>query len=116
MSNREHVQAVIDGVLAGKIVETFDQYYADDVVMIENGGEPRVGKAVNREYEQGFVDNVTFHGAEVGLVIVDGDNSAVEWTFDMTPKGGSRITQKQVAVQTWRDGKVVREVFYFNAG
>jgi ketosteroid isomerase-like protein len=112
MSIRENVQAVIDGILAGKILETFDRYYADDVVMTENGVEERVGKAANRAYEEGFIDNVEFHGATVGRVVVEGDHAAVEWTFDFTPKGGDRLTQKQVALQTWKDGRVVREDFY----
>jgi len=37
--------------LAGKILEIFDTYYADDVVMSENKKDERVGKAKNREYE-----------------------------------------------------------------
>jgi ketosteroid isomerase-like protein len=112
MSTRENVQAVIDGILAGKILETFDQYYADDVIMSENGVDERVGKATNRAYEEAFVNNVAFHGATVGRIIVEGDQAAVEWTFDLTPKGGQRITQKQVSVQTWKGGRVVREDFY----
>ena len=116
MSIRDQVQAVIDGTLRGEILETFERYYADEVVMSENGLEDRVGKDVNREYEKAFVANVEFHGASVGRVAVDGDHAAVEWVFEMTPKGGERITQRQVAFQTWKDGKVVREVFYYNAG
>jgi len=115
MSTKENVQAVIDGTLRGEILETFERYYADDVVMSENGVEDRVGKAVNREYEKQFVANVEFHGAKVGRIIVDGDSAAIEWEFDMTPKGGDRITQRQVAFQTWKNGKVLREVFYYNA-
>ena len=112
MSTRKHVQAVIDGIARGEILATFDRFYADDVVMSENGASPRVGKAANRAYEEAFVNGVTFHGASVGRVIVDGDHAAVEWSFDLTPKGGKRTAQKQVAVQTWRDGLVVREDFY----
>ena len=112
MSNHAHVQAVIDGVLGGKLLETFDQYYHEDVVMSENGGEERVGKAANRIYEEQFVNGVEFHGAKVGAVVVEGDHAAIEWTFDLTPKGGERVVQKQVAVQEWRDGKVLRETFY----
>ncbi len=112
MSTASHVQAVIDGIKKGQILETFDRYYADDVVMSENGADERVGKAANRAYEEAFVNGVTFHGAEVGEVIVDGDRCAVEWVFDLTPKGGERVQQRQVAVQVWRDGKVVRETFY----
>ncbi len=112
MSTRENVQAVIDGILKGDILGTFDRFYADDVVMSENGVDERVGKATNRAYEEAFVNGVEFHGAEVGAVIVDGDRAAVEWKFDLTPKGGERVVQKQVAVQTWKDGQVVREDFY----
>lgn len=112
MNTRACVQAVIDGILAGRILETFDRYYADDVVMSENGANERAGKAVNRAYEEQFVGNVTFHAARTGAVIVDGDQAAIEWVLEFTPKGGSRVTQRQVSVQQWRGGKVVREVFY----
>ncbi|UCE62932.1 MAG: nuclear transport factor 2 family protein, partial [Nitrospirota bacterium] len=101
------------GIMNGKILETFDAYYADDVVMSENLKDERVGKAANREYEVKFMNNVQeFHGAKVGRVIVEGDHAAVEWTFDVTFKGGNRVVMNQVAVQTWKDGKVIREDFY----
>ena len=81
MSINTQVQSVIDGILSGKILETFDTYYANDVIMSENRTEERVGKAANREYEIQFLDNVhEFHGAKVGRVIVDGDHAAVEWS------------------------------------
>ncbi len=112
MDVRQHVQAVIDGILKGEILETFDRFYADDVVMSENGNDERKGKTESRAYEEAFVNGVTFHGAEVGEVIVDGDRAAIEWTFDLTPNGGERVQQKQVAVQVWRDGLVARETFY----
>ena len=35
MSINTQVQAVIDGILKGEILETFDAYYANDVVMSE---------------------------------------------------------------------------------
>ena len=113
MSIQQHVQSVIDGILAGKLLETFDKYYADNVLMSENLKHERVGKAANREYEQQFLDSVQeFHGARVGRTIVDGNHAAVEWTFDLTFKGGNRVQMQQVAVQTWKDGKIIREDFY----
>ncbi len=54
MVKREDVQAVIDGILSGKILEAFESYYHDDVVMSENGAQERVGKDANREYEEQF--------------------------------------------------------------
>lgn len=113
MSINTQVQAVIDGIMGGKILETFDAYYANDVVMSENGIDERVGKTVNREYEIQFLDNVQeFHGAKVGRTIVEGDHAAIEWSFDLTFKDGNRVKMQQVAVQTWKDGKIIREDFY----
>jgi ketosteroid isomerase-like protein len=113
MNIKTQVEAVIDGILAGKILETFDAYYANDVVMSENQTEERVGKALNREYEIKFLENILeFHGAEVGRVMVDGDHAAVEWSFDITFKDGNRVNMQQVTVQTWKDGKIIREDFY----
>ncbi|MHC4377060.1 MAG: nuclear transport factor 2 family protein [Planctomycetota bacterium] len=112
MSQHNPVQAVIDGILSGQILETFDRYYAEDVVMSENGADERVGFDACRAYEEAFVGGVEFHGASVGRTIIAGDQAAIEWVFDFTPKGGERVVQKQVALQTWRDGKVVREDFY----
>lgn len=113
MSIKSQVQAVIDGILAGKLLETFDKYYAEEIVMSENRQDERVGKAANREYEKKFIESIQeFHGAQVGRTIVDGDHAAVEWTFDLTFKGGNRVKMQQVTVQTWKNEKIIREDFY----
>jgi hypothetical protein len=52
MTIRENVQAVIDGILEGKVLETFDAYYGEDVVMSENRADERVGEQASRAYEQ----------------------------------------------------------------
>jgi hypothetical protein len=80
--------------------------------MSENGVDERVGKAACRSYEEAFVGGVEFHGATVGRVIAEGDHATIEWAFDLTPRGGERIVQNQVAVQSWRSGEIVREDFY----
>ena len=81
MDIRKDVQAVIDGILTGKILDTFDKYYADNVVMSENGADERAGKATNRQYEEAFLANTEFHSTKVGATVVDGNNAAVEWTL-----------------------------------
>ena len=112
MNIENDVQGVIEGILSGKIIDTFDKYYADDVVMTENGEGERVGKTACRNYEVDFVNRFEFHNASVGRTLIQGDDAAIEWTFELTPKGGSRQTQKQVALQTWKNGKIIREDFY----
>jgi hypothetical protein len=33
--------------------------------------------------------------------------------MDVSFKGGNRVQMRQVAVRTWKDGKVVHERFYY---
>lgn len=36
------------------------------------------------------------------------------WEMDVTFKDGKRRKSAQVAVQGWKDGKIVRERFFYN--
>ena len=104
-----------DDVLSGKIMDAFEKYYADDVVMQENSDEPRVGKAVNRKAEEEFMSSVeAFHGAKVNASAVNGDVSFSEWEMDLTFKGGKRVKMEQVAVRKWKNGKIAHERFFYN--
>ena len=53
-------------ILEGKTLEAFEKFYAEDVVMQDNDYPARVGKDVNRQYEEAFVNGITeFRGAKV---------------------------------------------------
>ncbi|EFA83907.1 hypothetical protein PPL_02977 [Heterostelium album PN500] len=63
---RENNNAIIKGIQENKILEIFEKYYADDVVMYEKGDSAnRVGKYQNRKAEEAFVNNATIHEAKV---------------------------------------------------
>jgi hypothetical protein len=112
--NRGNLMQLLEGLGSGRLMEVFEKFYADDVVMMENA-EPdpgRTNKADNRKYEQYFADNAQWHGAKVGAVLADGPHTAYEMWMDFTINGQRRTTT-QVALQTWRDGKIVKEVFYY---
>jgi ketosteroid isomerase-like protein len=112
---RNRVEKLNSMVLEGKIMEAMNEFYADDVVMAENDKEPTVGLAANLEREQAFVDNTTWYGAEVQNIVVDGDTSMVQWWLDFhNVLYGPRLAFTQVAVQRWRDGKIVDERFYYS--
>ncbi len=101
-------------ILSGKVLEAFEQFYADDVVMRENAEEPRKGKETNRKFEQEFMAKVEqFHGASLGASALNADISFSEWEWDITFKGGPRVRMSQVAVRRWKDGKVSHERFYY---
>jgi len=102
-----------DQILTGDVLNAFETYYADDVVMQENLDEPRAGKETNRKYEQQFVESVAeWNHAELLGSAVNGDQSYSEWAYEFTFKNGQRMKIAQVAARRWRDGKVVQERFY----
>jgi len=108
-------QELNDMILQGKILEAFDRFYADDVVM-EEGDDKRVGKEENREYEEQFVGSLEeFHSAEILAPAVDEENNVTfsEWHNEMPLAGVGRVDQRQVAVRTWNeDGQITNEKFY----
>jgi ketosteroid isomerase-like protein len=106
-----------DLILKGDILEAFDRFYAENVVMQENSDEPIAGKATNRKREEDFLASVEqIHGVEVVSSAVNGDVTFSEWKFDATYKGGVRVNLAQVAVRRWKNGQIVRERFYYNKG
>ncbi|MBM4253827.1 MAG: ester cyclase [Deltaproteobacteria bacterium] len=101
-------------VLAGKALEAFDSFYADDVVMQENDQAPTIGKKANYEREVAFFSAITdFRGAQVLSVGCSADKTYVEWSFDYTHKEWGVRKYHQVAVQTWKNGRIVKEQFYY---
>ncbi len=101
-------------VLQGKAMDAFEKYYADDIIMRENDNPPTKGKDANRQRELEFFGNVTeFRGAEVKSVAVGDNVTMVEWHFDYTHKEWGDRNYHQVAVQNWKDGKIVSETFYY---
>jgi len=109
-------QKVNAAILAGKAMEAFDEYYADDVVMQDNADAPWLGKKFNRERELQFFGSIeTLHELKLVSSAVGDDISFSEWIFDLTFKGGTHARQEQVAVRRWNNGKVVSERFYYKA-
>lgn len=102
-------------ILEGKILDAFDKFYADDVVMQDNDYPARVGKEVNRQFEESFVNGLTeFRGAKVINTIISDGLAVVEWWFDYTHKDFGTRNYTQLAVQRWKAGKIVEEKFYYN--
>lgn len=114
---RENVDGLNKMILEGNIMDAFEKYYADDVVMQDNETPLRVGKDVCRGYEEAFVNGLTaFRGAEVRNVLVseDANISAVEMWMDFTHKEWGDVNVVQVTLQRWKDGQIVNEKFHYN--
>jgi ketosteroid isomerase-like protein len=112
--NKANVEELNKMVLSGKAMDAFERFYAEDVVMQENDQPPTIGKAANRKREIEAMSGIAeFRSAKVLSVAAAGDKTFVEWHNDFKHKQYGDRKFHQVAVQTWKDGKIVHERFYY---
>lgn len=103
-----------DLVLQGKALEAFEKYYHDEVIMQENENTPTVGKEANRQREIEFFSSITeFRSAKPLKITVGEDVSMVQWHYDYTHKDWGVRNYSQVSVQEWKDGKIIKEQFFY---
>lgn len=112
---RENVESLIQQVEQGNLLGAFDTFYADNVSMRENTAAPTVGKAANRAREEQFIASVAeVHEVRAKRWLVDGDRAVIEWDLEYTAKDGTRIRMEQIAAQTWENGKITDERFFYD--
>ena len=119
MSYLKNARDLYKMVEEGKMLDAFDKYYHEDVVMIEATGEVRKGKKLNREFEEKFMSGLKeFHGFGINGITADEDEkiTMVESWMDATMQDGTRMKMEEVAVQQWDDGHIIQERFYYNTG
>jgi len=99
------------------------ELYADDAVSIEPEGLPpgALGsvKGLKAIIEKGHQFNVmveNFHGGEVSDPVVTGNWFALTMTLDATFKGRGRTKMEEVCVYQVRNGKIVKEQFFYDVG
>jgi septation ring formation regulator EzrA len=103
-------------VLDGRTMDAFEKYYHDHVEMQENNSIPTKGKNENRLRELDFLNNVTeFRRASVEGMAVNESTSFVVWNYDYTHRLWGERKYTQVAVQNWKDGKIIREQFFYGS-
>jgi ketosteroid isomerase-like protein len=113
------VNDLVSYIRDGKIIEAMHEFYADDTQMQENNNPPTVGLAANVEREHQFIASVKkWLGFDVGAIAVDAQRSrtTIQSTLAFEGVDGKTNRVDQVAVQTWRDGKIAHEKFYYDTG
>lgn len=106
----------------GKLTESGEKYWANDVVSVEanapGGGDPASrGIEAVRGKGKWWAENHEIHGVEVEGPYVNGDQFLVRFKMDVTPKAtGQRMTMDEMGVYTLKAGKIAEERFFYGAG
>lgn len=106
----------------GRNMEAIEKYYANSIVSVEAAAQPGMPAemtgldAIKKKNEYWMMNNEV-HKGEANGPFVGQDQFAVEFKYEITPKGSDQRRQmNEMAVYTVNDGKIVHERFYYNAG
>jgi ketosteroid isomerase-like protein len=113
-SIKQQVQHLVELVEQGRMLEAIETYYGENVAMQENLDPPTVGLEANIERERTFFGSLLSAKFRAISVTVEGDRAAINWVFDYTTADGQRYRMDQMAVQTWRDGKIIHERYIYD--
>jgi hypothetical protein len=102
-------------VLEGRMMDAFEKYYHDEVIMQDNDLPPTISKEANRWRELEFLNNIAdFRSAQVKGLGVGDDISFVIWEYDYTHNEWGPRHYTQVSVQRWKEGKIIDEKFIYS--
>jgi ketosteroid isomerase-like protein len=101
----------------GAFEEAGEKYWSPDVVSIEpQEGPMQVAKGIAAVRGKGewWYANHDIHATSAHGPFVNGDQFAVRFDMDVTPKQtGQRMQMQEVGLYTVRDGKIVEERFFY---
>ena len=104
----------LEGLLGkGQFLEAMDKYLADDVVLQEANGTPKVGKDFCIAAEKELLETVTeFIRYDIKNVAISGDVSYYEAIMEFKTNDGQHHRFEQVNRTQWKDGKIINERYY----
>lgn len=114
MPSRATVNAFVTAVEHGDYVDAIERYYHDDASTQENLNPPRVGRDTIVEHEKKTLAQYKVQTHPTKHVVIDGDTVVINWIFEMTDKEGRIRHLNELALQTWKDEKILREQFYYD--
>ena len=104
----------------GRNLDAINTLYAPEIVSIESTGSEELPKELRGieailQKNKWWAENNEVHSAEVDGPFVGEGKFAVRYAFDCTFKPtGKREEMEEMALYTVKDGKIVREQFFYN--
>jgi ketosteroid isomerase-like protein len=114
-------QELVSLCRAGRNLDAINKLYSPKIVSIEPIGSEEMpaemtGIDAIRQKNEWWFENNDVHKAEANGPFVGENQFAVQYTFEVTFKPtGQRTEMSELALYTVKDGKIVREQFFYNA-
>lgn len=116
MDAKQVAEAFTELCKAEKFEEAGERFWADDVVSLEASEGPR-SRTQRRDQAKAkgdwWTENNEVHGFTTVGRFVNGDQFALRFDVDVTPRGEARRQMEEVGLYTVRDGRIVEERFFY---
>jgi hypothetical protein len=114
---QQRLHDLLSYISQGKIIEAMHEFYDKDTVMQDNANPPTKSLAANIEREKQFMSGVKEWKGFTVTASAAGDNITFdEGSLDFIATNGQPVHMEQVSVAKWKNGKIVHERFYYDAG
>lgn len=117
MTTQEIANRLVELCRTGQNAQAYKELFSPDAIAIEPESTPqRETKGLDAllaklDYFGTMIE--TYHGGTVSDPLVSGNFFSVEMSMDVTFKGRERMTEGEICVYEVRDGKIVKEQFFF---
>lgn len=117
MSTREVAQSLVNHCRQGQFEQAVQELYDQNIVSVEPDGAPMkeaVGLEAVVKKSEAFNEMVEeIHGMEVSDPVVADQFFSCSMKMDVTFKGAPRMNMEEVCLYQVKDGKIIREEFFF---
>ena len=124
MDTRQVGTRLVELCKKGQNMEAIDSLYSKDIVSIEAQSTPEMPAEMRgidkiKGKNQWWFENNDLHSASVEGPFPHNDRFAVKYSYDITPKDGpmkgKRFQMDEVGIYTVKNGKIIREEFFYQA-
>ena len=117
MTTKQIAQMLVDLCRQGDFATCYEQLYSPDCISIEPKGammEIATGMTEINEKGKNWNSQVAeMHGAQIDDPIVAGNFFSCRMWNDITFKNGERIEMDEICLYEVKDGKIVKEQFFY---
>src|SRR5215212_10094318 len=125
MDSKQVGQKLVEYCRNGNNLDAISSLYSKDIVSVEARGSeemPAEIRGIDKVVEKNkwWFENHELHGGSTDGPFPNKDRFAVIYHYEMTPKAGpmqgKRMKLDEVALYTVKDGKIIREEFFYDMG
>jgi hypothetical protein len=123
MDTKQVGEKLVELCREGRNMEAIETLYSADIVSIEAMGSEEMpaemsGLAAIKGKNEWWYANHEVHSGSTEGPFPHGDRFAVKFQYDVTAKSGpmegQRFTMEEVGLYTVKDGKIVKEEFFYS--